>query len=382
MDPAKDLLKKVLASDGFKASPGISGLLTFLVDNMHRPLSAREIEIEHFRVPVDSYRFDSGHARERLGALKNLLERYATLTPEGDWKFELPDAVRGVGYQVRLVRLPYASSATRLLWKAHLESELQTSVVCNPVLFFIEPKGCVVRFEDTPAYEVNERMAIAELRRRHPDACNKAVRAGHLFMDTGEVLASERIREWFWQSAGLRLPLMLSIDANGISGSSPIHLGSVRTNRHVRRFFEQPAAASFAFRFDAERFGCVSVRDASETEIARFRDAGLTPKDKACGTFDATGVGVGIITRFVSPSRSQTMTIIAADSVLTVAALASSLTEERQAKRILERAGWTLDEPLPDRFELLFTVPHLTGDLGVDPGEAELIAWRGSQTPR
>jgi hypothetical protein len=239
------LIDKILLSATFRDAENLRGLLQFLFDvhEEHEPLSAEDIEIRHYGYPAEGHQHDPGHSRERISKLKTRLAQYAKNNEQEELVCELPDASRKRGYRLVFRTTTGGKWATDLFWAAHLSSDKQTVIVCDPLLFFYEHKeGKLQRFVNTNIEGVSRKRALAELKDRHPLAYDETLIAGHFYIDAGCIAASESIRDYFWNLLSQRLPLV--IDKEGIQQpwvkSSPILLGTARTNTVIDRILGAP----------------------------------------------------------------------------------------------------------------------------------------------
>src|SRR5262249_806772 len=146
------------------------------------------------------------------------------------------------------------------------------SIVCDPLLFFYEHEsGRLLRFVDTNIEGLNRRSALAELKRLHPKFYSDNLIAGHFYIDVGAVLAADLLRDYFRSSGNLNIPLVVDKEGTQQSWlkSSPILLGTARTNTVIKRIFGAPETKELAYRLHAKRYAWVTIDDPK----ARDREA-------------------------------------------------------------------------------------------------------------
>lgn len=374
------LIERIISSETFVSSPALAPLLKFLFEKRNARLSAEEIEEEHYKRPINSSKHDPAHSRERVAKLKKALEKYARDAANEKIKCLLPHSKRGEGYQLDFSTV--IKSATELFWAAHMESGKDVRVVCNPLLFFYDhDEGRLLRFVDTWADEVTRAAAMNALKLRHEEAHTDRLMPGHFCIETGEVFASESIREWFWNTANIRLALSMSTDitAKEILSSSPILLGSVRTNKYVRRFFASTDSKGLAYRLDPERFAWLTIERPDDNEKEMLGKLGMRIDKSGNGSLQTPSaeMTLGVVARTVDPGGRAT-TIITSDANLNGARMAAALTDDRQLERVFDQADWPAGEALPATFEWLFLVRLRPGDLDDEAADAELVSWRMS----
>jgi len=166
------LIERIVASRAFRGTDNMPKLLRFLFENRDKLLSAKDIDALLYS--RDASKHDPSHAREQASELRKRLVRYQSENPDEPILFELRDANEIGGYQLRVRRLKERASACRRFWAAHLESEKEVSVVCDPLLFFWDRQsGMMFRFMDTNIEGVNRDVALEELETLHKQHYNK-----------------------------------------------------------------------------------------------------------------------------------------------------------------------------------------------------------------
>jgi hypothetical protein len=380
VEEQKALITKMVASEAFKGTRELPPLLWFLFNNCGKLLSAKDIEVEHFGRSITSSGFDPGHARERVAKLKERLGKYDAENPDEFIKCELPDADDVGGYQLRFRRLIEGVSACRRLWAAHLESEKQVSVVCDPLLFYFEfAEGKAFRFADTNIEGLNRKAALSELKVRHKRDYKEALMPGHFYIDVGSIMAAELIRNCFRNSARIDVPLVLEKEAHRQwLKSAPVVIGTARSNSAIKSILGSPAALFLSYHLHPDKFGWISIKNFNEqSEVAQALKALNTSVD-ADGDFltPAPELTIGIVSRIANPGGTGAMTFICSDGTFTTKQIAAALTDEKQLRRIFGRMGWRLDQPVPTTFEMMFLVRLWPGDMADEGAEAELLGGR------
>jgi hypothetical protein len=369
-------LNRVTSSSSFVKSPKLKDLLVFLSKKMDRPLSAKEIEAEHFGIPADSHRFDPDHVRALCLEIRKKLERYAAANRHERWQFDLPEAVRGEGYQLRFTKVPH--SPAELLWEPHLLDARNVVVVCNSHLFFFDPSQQeVLRFLDVNTEGDNE-DAMAELEKRHPKAFDPNLEPMRFYLSSGEVNAFERLQWWFHRQSNVLIHRYVSryMADRDILSSSPILLGRPCANRFIRRILQSPEAAHLSYRFQ-QPLGSVKITAPTTQEIEVLSSRFPWTAQGQLGPTLNLEVVFGIVSRMRNPSGQGAITIISADYCSTVITqIATALTDDENARRLLRQMGRSLDETLPESFEMLFAVKRSPGNMEEAEGHAELLTWR------
>lgn len=382
------LIQKIVASSRFKKAPRMRDIFVYLSKNSHRFVSRNELALEVYKASASATQLSvANDAGERCDALKNALEWFAEGPGANEaWRCELPDGIRGEGYQLRFTKRQRSSSTIELFWDAHRNSRKEISVICDPLLFFYDQeRGSLFRFVDTNIDQPDREKALSELKRLHRDAFKPGLVSGHFYIDTGAVFAAERLRECFLHFGRSPLPLHLSRDVSNkqILTSSPIFIGTSRTNAFTKRFFGSPESGMLAYRFHPDQFYSITVSNPTQQEGRVLGELGMrTEKRTGILHMQSPEMTLGIVSRIVNPSGSGVMTFLASDATFNVAQMAATLTDEQQMKRVFARTGWPLEKPVPECFELMFLVRLWPGNLEDVAGEAELIAWRTPSTEK
>jgi hypothetical protein len=382
------LIQKILASSRFEKTTRMRDIFIYLSKNSRRFVSRNELALEVYKATASDTQLSvANNAGERCDALKDALDWFSEGPGANEtWRCELPGGIRGEGYRLRFTKRQRTSSAVEMFWEAHSNSRKEISVICDPLLFFYDQeRGSLFRFVDTNIDQPDREEALSELKRLHRDAFKPGLVSGHFYIDTGAVLAAERLREWFVQSGKSPLPFQLSRDVSNkqLLTSSPIFIGTSRTNAFTKRFFGSPESSMLAYRLHPSQFYSITVANPTPEEVKVLGKLGMRA-EKRTGILHMRSpeVTLGIVSRIVNPGGSGVMTFLASDATFNVAQMAATLTDEQQMKRIFAHTGWPLDEPVPECFELMFLVRLWPGNLEDVAGQAELIAWRRPSTEK
>jgi hypothetical protein len=372
------LYKDILAS-AFKGSRELPKLFTFLFDNRKDLLDAEDIEAKHYKREKYSEKFNPSHSREECLKLRLRLAKYRKDHPQEPVRCELPKATDIGGFQLQFHAVTNQATAVQRFWAAHFESGKKISIACDPLLFFYEHKdGMLFRYVDTNIEGTSRAAALAELKKNHVDAFTETLIAGHLYVDVGAILGAELIRTALRDDAGIEVPLIL--DKQGPDRqwlrASPILLGTGRTNAAIRGILDSEAGKSIAYRLDDQKFYWACFRDLNDKGIACLEGAGFSVDKDGNFTPPSPDLTIGTVTRIPNPSGSGVITFIASDSTFNTKQVAFALTNETQLRAILQKTGWSPDEPLPDVFEMMFLVRLWPGGFDDEGSDAELVAWR------
>jgi hypothetical protein len=374
------LILKILASKAFTGSEDLPKLFSFLADNAGKLLSSKDIEALHYKRA--GQHFNPNHSRERVSKLKDRLAAYEAEHPDEFVKCELPNADDIGGYQLRVRKVTEGVSACRRLWAAHLESEKQVSVVCDPLLFFFDfAEGQFFRFVDTNIEGLSRKSALRELQARHGRSYKGNLSPGHFYIDVGSLMAAERIREYFKSASGVHPPLMMEKESNRQwLKQSPVVIGTARTNPAIASIMGSRAAEFLSYRLHPEKFAWVRIRDFSEqSDIAKaLKSLECTPDANGDFLTPHAEITVGIVSRIANPAGAGVMTFICSDGVFTTKQIAAALTDEKQLRRIFQKMGWRLDQKVPETFEMMFLVRLWPGGMDDEGAEAELLGGRFS----
>jgi hypothetical protein len=192
---------------------------------------------------------------------------------------------------------------------------------------------------------------------------------------------NRRLRGVLWSiiAPPFIVPLVLEKEANrGWLESSPVVIGTARTNSAIASILGSPAAEFLAYHLHPDKFAWVRISGFDDqSDIARALQ-------KISTTVDGNGdfltprpeLTIGIVSRIANPGGSGAMTFICSDGTFTTKQIAFALTDEKQLRRIFMRMGWGLDQPVPTTFEMMFLVRLWPGGLEDKGAEAELLGGR------
>lgn len=360
----------------FKSAKDQKKLLEYLFGRRGNPPYAKDIEADVYKRDPSHSLHNPGHARERIGEFKLRLETYASRNPTEKWHCNLPGAEDKDGYRLQFL---LRQTLVEQLWEPHFTSGKFISVVCDPLLFFYDhAEGRMLRFVDTNIEGLNRERATDELQLKHPGKTPEKLIAGHFYVDVGALLASERLREYFWNFKQVRVPLVFDKDGVGQDWTkgSPVLLGTARTNTFIRRILGAPETKALRYRLHLEKFAWVTIDRPSDSDVSRLLALGpIIEWNKENTSFTTTSpeFTIGIVSRFKDPrGGSGFITLITSDATRNTTQLAEALTDDKQFGGICEQMGI---KNLPESFEMLFLVKLWPGDLDDEAGEAQLIGW-------
>lgn len=382
------LIENITASRLFSGAPKLCRLLEYFYENKDRRVAPEELEHDHYGRLKGTAEHDPGHARLTANELKNKLVQYAQHAPQEEWlRCELLPSARGEGYKLSF----YASSATAFFWSPHLGSGKEITVVCDPLLFFYDhANGTMLRFVDTNIDKSDRKQALDELERLHPgvNADNDLV-PGHFYLNAGAIMAAESLRDYFWNHAKRRVPLILTKDGlkKQLLSSSPIMVGTIRTNTVMKEIFSSPVAKGIAYRMSAGKFPWVTVAKPTQREQdALVKPLGMKIDRDGNGVLEMRGNGridsltseatLGIVTRLANPLGTGAITLISSYSILNVAKIATALTDETRMKGFFTQMDWPLEPQLPESFEMMFRVNLAPANMDDEATDAKLLCWR------
>lgn len=183
--------------------------------------------------------------------------------------------------------------------------------------------------------------------------------------------------EWFYRAGHILIKRVTSRDIteSEVHRRNPILMGRPQTNPIIQTLLSKPPQASkFAFRIHDPK-GTIRVTNVNPRKIKELSGFPISD-DGVVGPVMNMGSVFGIVHHFLNPSGNGHITIISCGHYAMVnARIIETPTNEKQAKLLLERMSWPLREPLPDYFELLFTIDLSPGGLQGE-GYPQLVTWR------
>jgi len=368
------LIERMASSPAFAGSPASVSLLWFLFKNGEKNLSGKEIDSEFLKRP--HLHVDGNTTRQQVLELRKRIRKYHIDAPQERLLCILPDAGHTAGYQLRFEQLDRVS-ACRNFWSVHLQFNKEVPVVCSRLLFYWDDTaGMMFRFMDTNIEGTGKQEALDVLKHRHRKHYKEDLIPGHLYVDAGSVAAAEIVREYFRMS-NRHLPLVLDKFSNpDWLKSSPIVIGNVRNTPSMKRVLSSPAAERLAYRLDEEKFCGITIKNPKKSETDAF--AAMNIEVDADGSFcePFTNITIGIVTRIPNPGGSGAMTFISADGTFMTEQLATALTNESQLRVVFAKMGWSIEAPIPERFELMFKARLWPANFDDQATEAELICGR------
>jgi hypothetical protein len=379
-----ELITKIASSDSFQASEQVGPLLEFIYKRQvaGEKTLARDIETDHFGRPKTSHLFNPKRARERVRALRGFLGRYYA-TGHID---ELVCSVEGSqanGYRVIFRQVRPERIASDNFWEAHLASEKEMTVIGDALLFFYEhTEGRLIRYVDTNIEGTNRDLARKKLDDLHWAHRDEVLVAGHLYVDVGSIMASEIVRDYFWDSWQKRVAFTLEKDdpRGRWTSQSPILISTPRTNSYTDGVFRKLPPDKLAYRFPKDKFACVEIAsgptDFERARIARYKDRVAWLDARTFTTIEST-LTLGVISRIPNPhGDGGTLTFIGTDATWSARQMAEVVTDERSIRRMFDAMKWSYAEAVPEAFEILFSIELFPGNQSDKAGAPQVISWR------
>jgi hypothetical protein len=373
----RELINRMFADKAFNKAKDQRDILQYLYTRRDNPPYAKDIEGDVYGRPPSHRLHNPVHARERIADFKKRLDAYALSHPSEKWHCDLPGAEDKEGYKLEFI---LKQTLVDQFWEPHFASGKQVNVVCDPLLFFYEhTQGRILRFVDTNIEGLDRKRALTELEKLHPSPAKEKLLAGHFYVDVGSLIASERLRDYFWKLKQVRVPMV--IDKEGVgqewTKGSPVLLGTAKTNSFIRKILRAPETKPLKYRLN-DKFAWVtidSVRDEERKALSDVLADGVEwSSDGQSFTTSKPELTIGIVSRFRDPrGGAGVITLITSDATRNTTQMAEALTDEKQFTAICEKMGVA---SLPASFEMMFLVRLWPGDLDDEASEAQLINWR------
>ena len=369
------LLDAIEASDGFKDAARLKEVLRYLFAT---PGQKGETIATHFRIQEATF-------RRRVEAIRLRLERYAK-SEDGlrqDWRCDCPLNA----YDLKFIRI---TKPTKRFWQAHIDSQRPVIVVCNELMFFQDFKeNKIIRFTNVNPETDRKNVQLAELRNLHPKALqdNPKLEPIFLYLVSSEVEAADKLSEWFEENDGRKVERKISRKiGDEIFKTSPVLLGTTRTNRYVRKFLEESATDlhRFSYRFTTD-FREIEILNLDRFPEERKRIDEYEKQERQSrkgiilsSRIEAEGLAFGVVWRMILPGTGGrgAVTMIGSDSTLVMRQIALALLDDDEVGRYLEKMQVPLSEYLPATFELLFAVMIEPRGIEFSAGLPELVGWR------
>src|SRR5579884_188917 len=366
------LIEGILASPVFAKSARCRQLLQILFEHRHEALSSNAIALLLYKRQKAGDTEESA-VRGQCSELREALRQYSPALLDA-WQCTLPRP-EAKGY--RLEFSPIKRTPAQLFWWPHVEHAERMAIVTNALLFFYDyDEQSVIRFFDTNDQPSSE-QCLSALEHNHQEAFAPGLKPVHFYLASGEVTACEILQRWFLKTANLLPPRRVSRDMprSDILHSSPVLLGNRHTNKIIRQMRDSREAGHLAYRF-GEKLGTVHIHEPRDTELHALSRFGITPEGNI-GPTRNWEVIFGMATRFPHPGGSGPVTIISSDfTSLGMARIVEALTSDEKAGKLLNQMEWPPDKPLPESFELLFTLRPAPGNIEGELSNPELVWWR------
>lgn len=381
-DEKSSLLKRILASPGFKNAPDQQKILTTLAAREGKKTLARDLEEIAMGRPPNHPDHNPGRMRIALIDTKAKLEAFAQNARKDPkarekWKCVLPDGDEDarLGFHLRYIRAEETGPIR--FWEAHLDSAEESLLVNGSHLFlYSTAERKILRLADFNASGRKDQI-LEKFAAKYPLTPLEGFEPWcDMYLATGEVRAHEHLLEYFHQKAGILLRRVNSRDVSeeAFLRSTPILVGRLATNSFICDNFNTRAGEHLDFRFDDK--GVLRIRGIDEhgdrERLADFR----VGKDSTISSPHGEKHAFGIFARIRNWTGYGHVTMILCDSyAMVIARIIEATLEEKQAARLLEKMGRSLSDELPDSFEMLFSVELSPGGR---PGEGmpKLLTWR------
>jgi hypothetical protein len=369
------LIERMIMSKFFNRAEDRSDLLRFLFQQKGRLMSAKEIEMELFEGdPGD----EPARSRVAILDLKQALEKYDDWAKDERLKCEIPKATDAGGYKLIFKSVAKGLSATRLFWKAHLESPEDMILVTGWRLFFFDPiQNAVLRYYGVKVGDRTKDTAdeLKKLAPR-PDYTGLEALPNH-YLSAGDVEAYDILMRWVFAQTGflIRRTTSRDIQDKEMHRRSPILVGRPGSNTFIKRFLNSAHGSHFAYRVQDTDKGTIRIVGINDAERATLNEYPIS-SEGIVGPDPTGGSVFGIVARMRNPSGYGHVTVISCDlNARIVARIMDVLTNERDANDLLQRMGWSKERELPESFELLFSITLLPGGLDGE-GFPKFLCWR------
>ncbi len=391
-DELNALAEAIRATDAFRHALQRTALFDYLWTNRDGESPAIDIwegalhKLSRSNKKDDAdYDYDES-VRQSCLDLRKALRRYFAGGSLG-WKLDLPAAIPGLGYRLKIERPNNTASAAFEFWKAHLYPPRNVAVVYTEEMFYQHwPEHLTFRYFHLNAEQENR--ALDELKEQHREMYDKYkdnLVVAYPYVAAGDIEARDLITSWFDENTLVKVQSAITrrMDDRAIAESSLILLGTAATNRMIADILRSSSAQHLAFRLqeggavaEGRRYGRVIVKDPTEEEMRRFANYGLVRDGSNCALDFSPEQGreLAILSRVANPYTESAVTIINAHSGRAVEQVARLLTSEDRMRAGTKQLDWPA--PTPVSFEILYAIP--IGSIATDHRRAMLepLAWR------
>jgi len=397
-DELKALYREICDSNWMKNALPTKNLFQYLWEHHDKP--AKTEDLWHEALGEKGVFVADGASgwkvRNRCRVLRAALIDHAHEIRNG-WRFDLPPAEPGEGYQLQWHRVSDPLSATRAFWEPHLASPRAVYVAYPELLFYQHwPSHFTFRYFHLNAD--NDTLALRELKERHPKMFRDGLRVAYPYVASGDVEARDLITQWFDKNEMVKVQHAITRRMReNAAESSLILFRSAASNPLIRDILSRRSSQHLVFRLQAggvkshgRRYNRVIVKgtadkpdDEEMQRLAPYNPV-RTGSDYQIDFSPEQGVELGILCRIPNPHGGAAVTIFNTESGRFVYQMARLLTDEQRFRKAVDqynsaqavhgRPPWPI--PMPASFEILYAI-HI-GSFPTDYREASLepLAWR------
>lgn len=350
-------------------------ILCYLANKHPRVVHSPEIARMVFERPESGiHNFECVGAQNTVRvAVKRLRDSLTDHFDAGDgrseqWKCILPIALPGQGSWLTFIDQDNLPGRTGMFWQAHMSLVVvkNIQIVTNEVLSYRDNQtNATIRFFNfNPSINDN----AAALHALHSSLDPKAykhmfspefierpdLRASFLYTPAGEVEARYVIATWFANSAGFQTTRSVSSSPLNLQRTSPILLGSMRTNQHIKDFLGTALGQKVRYRLADTTYGTVEIHKPRKTEVALVKPfKPIVASSLLLLKSNPLDTAFVIVTRFPSEDGHGCTTIIESDYTRAIQSVAETLTEEELLKARMAVLRW---KSIPSIFQILCSV--------------------------
>jgi hypothetical protein len=379
-----ELIDRIKVASAFKDAPDKRAIIDFFWKRYPDALSDIDLEVEFFGNRQPREAIEGGRSRVALGDVRNRLKQFRTETRGEKWLLGISKG-RG-GYQLVFSLADRPLSATQSFWNAHLRSFEDPILISGSHMFFFDMlSNKITRYYDFNVADSSKEAILAKLISAYPEASDPERGIStlepwrDLYLSSGDVHAHEAFLKWFHRESESRILMTRitcrQITIGEISRKNAILIGRPQTNPIIGKLMDSPPQATkFAFRIHPLK-GALQITNLNPRDLADLNRFPISP-DGMVGPILQDGKVFGVFTRFPNPGGRGHITIISCGHyAMIIARIVEAMTNDVQATELLKRMGWPLNEPLPEAFEMIFTVDLSPGGLEGE-GFPQLVTWR------
>jgi len=381
----KELIDRMVSSVHFRNSDNIPMLLNWLWTRFPNKVTDLDIEIEFYGNKHAPSQIDTGRSRVALADLRKKVSAYQADERGEKWLLEPPKG-KG-GHRLRFIPADRPSSAPHAFWNAHLRSFEDPVLVTGSHLFLFDPnQNKIIRYYDFNVKgEPDKEDILDAFKIAHPEEsfglkASKTLEPWRdVYLASGDVIAHESFLKWFHAESSSKILIQRktsrSITTNEVHRRNVILIGRPQTNPLIETLMKsEPQKSRFAFRIHPLR-GALHVSNVCLRDFPELAEFTIS-SDGMVGPLETERRVFGLFTRFPNPGGRGYITIVSCGHyAMVIARIVDAMTNESHAKELLKQMGWALGEPLPDAFEMIFTVDIAPGGLEGE-GFPKLLLWR------